>query len=78
MARVGWNGAPVTRCFPNYAPRPPSRRQIVNVEPLAIEDQEPLSAEQTEDPSHQQTAEITPLPPESFKLIGGGSGIVVF
>jgi hypothetical protein len=50
----------------------------VNVEPLAIEDQEPLCAEPCEDRSPQPTAEITLLAPESFKLVGGGSGIVVF
>jgi hypothetical protein len=54
------------------------RRKTMNVETLAIEDQEPLSADQAEDASRQQTAEITPLALESFKLIGGGSGIVVF
>jgi hypothetical protein len=50
----------------------------MNVEPVAIEDQKPLSPEQAEDTLRQQTAEITPLALESFKFIGGGSGVVVF
>lgn len=50
----------------------------MNVELVAIENQEPLSTDQAEDPSRQQTAEITPLALESFKLVGGGTGIVVF
>ena len=49
----------------------------MNVEPVAIEDQELLSTEQAEDALGQQTAEITPLALDSFKFIGGGSGIAV-
>ena len=48
----------------------------MNIESLALENQEVPSKEQTGD-SAQQTAEITPLPPESFKLVGGGSSIVL-
>ena len=49
----------------------------MNVETFAIEDQELPSAEQAEDASSQQAAEITPLALDCFKLIGGGSSIVV-
>jgi hypothetical protein len=49
----------------------------MNIENLAIEKQQALSAERPEDRDPQQPADITPLPPETFQLIGGGSGIVV-
>ena len=49
----------------------------MNVETLAIEDQELLSSDKPDDLARRQTAEITPLPPESFSLVGGGSSIVV-
>ena len=46
----------------------------MNIEKLAIENQEVPSNEQDEG-SPLQTAEITPLPPESYHLVGGGDGI---
>lgn len=49
----------------------------MDIESLAIENQEILSSEEAEDSAPQQTAEITPLPLESFKLVGGGSSIVL-
>jgi hypothetical protein len=50
----------------------------MNIETLAIEDQQPLRIENTEACALDLATDITPLPPESFKLIGGGEGIVVF
>jgi hypothetical protein len=47
-------------------------------ETLAIEQQEELPSPQAANPAPQQTAEITTLTFDSFKLVGGGSGIVVF
>lgn len=44
---------------------------------LAIESPETLSGEKPKTLTPQQSAEITPLPLDSFKLIGGGNGIVV-
>ncbi len=49
----------------------------MNVETLAIKDQELLSRDEADDLTRQQTAEITPLAPESYRLVGGGDGIVV-
>jgi hypothetical protein len=49
----------------------------MNIENLAIENQETLSSEQSEDAVSQQTAEIRPLALESFKLVGGGSSVVL-
>jgi hypothetical protein len=52
-------------------------RKIMNIESLAIEDQEVPSSQQTENSAPQQTPGITLLPPESFKLVGGGSSIIL-
>ena len=49
----------------------------MNVESLAIENEEIPSSEHEKDSAAQQAAGITPLPPESFKLVGGGSSIIL-
>ena len=49
----------------------------MDVGKLAIESPETLSGEKPKTLTPQQSAEITPLPLDSFKLIGGGTGIVV-
>ena len=42
-----------------------------------IENQETLTAEQWSDLSSEAAEQITPLTPECFGLIGGGSGILL-
>jgi hypothetical protein len=42
-----------------------------------IETEQALSSEQTADQSTDTSDQITPLAPECFGLIGGGSGILV-
>jgi hypothetical protein len=42
-----------------------------------IEDEQALSSEQQSDQSTETRDQITPLAPECFGLIGGGSGIMV-
>ena len=49
----------------------------MNIESLVIETQEVPSSEQAENSASQQTPGITPLPPESYKLVGGGSSIIL-
>jgi hypothetical protein len=49
----------------------------MNIENLAIENQQTLSGDQAENSTSQQTTEIRPLPLESFKLVGGGSSVVL-
>ena len=49
----------------------------MNLETLAIESEELLTTHQAADFASEQAAEITPLPMESFKLIGGGSSIIL-
>jgi hypothetical protein len=49
----------------------------MNFKTLAIETRELPSTEETENLTCQETAEIAPLPLESFRLVGGGEGIVV-
>ena len=51
---------------------------MMNLETLAIESDEMLATRQSEDCTSEQTPEITPLALESFKLVGGGAGIVLF
>jgi hypothetical protein len=52
-------------------------RKVMNIESLAIETQEVPSSEQVDNSAPQQTPGITPLPPESYKLIGGGGSIIL-
>jgi hypothetical protein len=52
------------------------RRETMNVENLAIESEE-LTTHQAADSASEQTSEITPLALESFRLVGGGSIIVL-
>ena len=52
-------------------------RKIMTIESLVIESQEVPSSEQAENSAPQQAPGITPLPPESFKLVGGGSSIIL-
>jgi len=42
-----------------------------------IENEETLSTEQQSDHSSDAADRITPLPPECFGLVGGGSGILL-
>ncbi len=47
----------------------------MNIEGLTV--QEVPASEQTEGAPPQDAAEITPLLPESYKLVGGGGGAVL-
>jgi hypothetical protein len=49
----------------------------MNLETLAIESDEMLTAQRGADSASEQALEITPLSLESFKLVGGGSSVVV-
>jgi len=52
-------------------------RKIMNLESLAIESQQTLSTEPAVDPTPDQGPEIMPLAFESFRLIGGGSSVIL-
>jgi hypothetical protein len=52
-------------------------RKIMNLESLAIESQQTLGTQPAVEPTPEQEFEITPLAFESFRLIGGGSSVVV-
>lgn len=49
----------------------------MNIRTLAIEDQQPVRDESAEACAADPATDITPLPLESFKLVGGGGGVVV-
>jgi len=49
----------------------------MNFESLVIESQQTLSTQPDVDPTPDQESEIMPLAFESFRLIGGGSSVVV-
>ena len=48
----------------------------MKIESLSVENEQTFSREQAE-VTPQPTAEITPLPPECFHLVGGGESINV-
>lgn len=49
----------------------------MNLETLAIESEEMLTTHQAADSASDQTPEITPMALECFKLVGGGSSIIL-
>jgi len=49
----------------------------MNIENLAIQDLETLNTQPCADPVADPTPEITPLPLDSFRFIGGGTGSVL-
>jgi len=49
----------------------------MNLETLAIESQDMLTTHQTAGSDSEQTGEIKPIAMECFKLVGGGSSIVL-
>ncbi len=49
----------------------------MNLESLAIESQETQGTQPTVEPALESALEITPLAFETFRLIGGGSSVVV-
>jgi hypothetical protein len=49
----------------------------MNLETLAIESQELATTHQAADCALEQDSEITPIAMECFKLVGGGSSIVL-
>ena len=49
----------------------------MDVQAFAIESPETLSGEKPETLTPQQSADITPLPLDSFRLVGGGDGVIV-
>jgi hypothetical protein len=77
--RSAWSagtGTPVVRCFFIHdAKAALFGEKIMNVESLAIERQETLQSQLELAP--EQTPEILPLAFETFRLIGGGSSVVV-
>jgi hypothetical protein len=50
---------------------------MMNLETFAIESDEMLATHQAADPAWGQAPEITPLALESFKLVGGGTAILL-
>jgi len=61
-----------------YVPGLLNEREKMNLETLAIENQDLHITNQVADCGSDQTAQVTPMSVECFKLVGGGSSIFLF
>ena len=50
----------------------------MNLETLSFDNQNTLTTNESAASASEQTAQITQMPTDCFKLVGGGSSIVLF